>query len=53
MICGLDTRSVNLQGVVNTQPGAGGVAIEKNLMIFTESTETMRVGAGRSIEIIS
>ena len=53
MICGLDTRSVNLQGVVNTQSGAGGGAISKNLMIFTESTETMRVGAGRSIEIIS
>ena len=53
MICGLDTRSSNLQGVVNTQPGAGGGAISKNLMIFTESTETMRIGAGRSIEIIS
>ena len=53
MISGLDTRSVNLAGVVNTQAGAGGAAISKNLMIFTESTETMRVGAGRSIEIIS
>jgi hypothetical protein len=53
MICGLDTRSVNLAGVVNTQAGAGGGAINANLMIFTESTETMRVGAGRSIEIIS
>ena len=53
MICGLDTRSVNLAAVVNTQAGAGGGAINANLMIFTESTETMRVGAGRSIEIIS
>ena len=53
MICGLDTRSVNLQGVVNTTPGAGGGAISSNLVIFTEQTETMRVGPGRSIELIA
>jgi len=51
-ISGLDTRSVNLQGVVNTTPAAGSV-VDSNLTIFTEQTETMRVGAGRSVEIIS
>ena len=49
LISGLDTRAVNLQGIVRTEGGA----INANLMIFTESTETMRVGPGRSIEIIS
>jgi hypothetical protein len=50
-ISGLDTRSVNLQGIVRTE----GTGASSNLAInvFTEQTSTMRVGAGRAIEILN
>ena len=48
-ICGLDTRAVNLQGIVKTD-GAGGNPV---INIFTEQTECLRVGPGRAIEVIS
>ena len=48
-ISGLDTRAVNLQGVYKTNAGAAGAIIN----IFTEQTETLRVGPGRAIEVIS
>jgi len=48
-ICGLDTRAVNLQGVVKTD----NVINLPTINIFTEQTETLRVGPGRSIEVIS
>lgn len=50
LISGLDTRAVNLQGIVKSTTSA---AIEVNLMVFTEQTECMRVGPGRSVEIIA
>tara|TARA_R110002020_G_scaffold117892_2_gene269420 strand:- start:632 stop:2074 length:1443 start_codon:yes stop_codon:yes gene_type:complete len=48
-ICGLDTRAVNLQGIVKTD----GVTGLPTINIFTEQTETLRVGPGRAIEVIS
>tara|TARA_R110000822_G_scaffold50798_3_gene132427 strand:+ start:480 stop:1934 length:1455 start_codon:yes stop_codon:yes gene_type:complete len=48
-ICGLDTRAVNLQGIVKTD----GVVGNPTINIFTEQTETLRVGPGRAIEVIS
>lgn len=48
-ICGLDTRAVNLQGIVKTTGAVGNPTIN----IFTEQTETLRVGPGRSIEVLS
>ena len=47
---GLDTRSVSLNGYVNTT----GVlsAANPNLMIFCECTSSLRVGAGRQLEVI-
>ena len=53
-ISGLDTRAVNLQGVVTTSNyAAGGGRDNLTINIFTEQTECLRVGPGRSIEIIS
>jgi hypothetical protein len=53
-ISGLDTRAVNLQGVVRTEnSAAGGGRDNLAINIFTEQTECLRVGAGRSIEIIA
>jgi hypothetical protein len=53
-ISGLDTRAVNLQGVVRTENTAA-TSSRDNLAIniFTEQTECLRVGAGRAIEIIA
>ena len=48
-VSGLDTRSVSLNGYVNT---TGTLATDPNLMIFAECTSSLRVGAGRQIEII-
>ena len=48
-ISGLDTRSVSLNGYVNT---TGTQASSPNLMIFAETTSSLRVGAGRQLEII-
>lgn len=54
-ISGLDTRAVNLQGIVRTEGTATGGVASTNLAIniFTESSSTLRVGAGRAIEVIS
>jgi hypothetical protein len=49
-ICGLDTRAVNLQGIVKTDNAS---AANATINIFTEQTETLRVGPGRAIEVIS
>ena len=48
-ISGLDTRSVSLNGYVNT---TGTLSSDPNLMIFAETTSSLRVGAGRQLEII-
>ena len=48
-ISGLDTRSVSLNGYVNT---TGTLSSDPNLMIFAECTSSLRVGAGRQLEII-
>ena len=53
-ISGLDTRAVNLQGIVNTQNFAAvGGRDNRAINIWTEQTEVLRVGAGRAIEVIS
>jgi hypothetical protein len=56
-ISGLDTRSVSLNGYVITagtlkSAGPGGAAGNPDLMIFCECTSTLRVGAGRQLEVI-
>ena len=48
-ISGLDTRSVSLNGYVNT---TGDLASSPNLMIFAECTSCLRVGAGRQLEVV-
>ena len=48
-LSGLDTRSVSLQGQVNT---TGTLTSDANLMIFAECSSSLRVGAGRQLEII-
>ena len=54
MLSGLDTRAVNLQGIVATVGSAsGGGRDNLAINIFTESTETLRIGAGRTIQVIS
>jgi len=50
-LSGLDTRSSNLAGSIITQNV--NASLNANLTIFTESTSVMRVGSGRSVEIIS
>jgi len=49
LLSGVDTRAVNLQGILATQ----GTLANSNVCIFTESTSCLRVGAGRSVEIIN
>lgn len=49
LISGLDTRSVNLQGIIKTENATADQTID----VFCETTEVIRVGAGRAIEIIS
>lgn len=56
-ISGLDTRSVSLNGYVNTAGtlkagGPGGANGSPDLMIFCECTSTLRVGAGRMLEVL-
>ena len=48
-LSGLDTRSVSLNGYVNT---TGTLTGNANLMIFAEVTSTLRVGSGRQLEVI-
>jgi len=48
-LSGLDTRSVSLNGYVNT---TGTLTADANLMIFAECTSSLRVGAGRQLEVV-
>ena len=41
---------MNLQGILATQQTTGDA---NNVCIFTESTATLRIGAGRSVEILN
>ena len=47
-LSGLDTRSVSLQGYLNTNNQSG----DSNLVIFCEMTSCLRVGAGRMLEVV-
>jgi hypothetical protein len=49
LISGIDTRAVNLQGIIKTENATADQTID----VFCETTEVIRVGAGRAIEIIS
>ena len=48
-LSGLDTRSVSLNGYVNT---TGTLTADANLMIFAECSSSLRVGAGRQLEVV-
>jgi hypothetical protein len=45
---GLDTRSVALQGYINTT----GLLSTTNMMVFAECTSQLRVGAGRQMNVV-
>lgn len=47
-LSGLDTRAVNLAGFVRTEN-----TNEASLTVFVETTSTLRIGAGRAIELIA
>jgi len=49
-LSGIDTRSSNLNAVVNTTGAL--VAANPNLMMFAETTEILRIGYGRSVNIV-
>ena len=49
LLSGIDTRAVNLQGIIKTENATADQTID----VFCETTEVIRVGAGRAIEIIS
>ena len=48
-LSGLDSRSVNLQGYVNT---TGEDVADPSLTIFAEMTSSLRIGANRAIELL-
>lgn len=48
-LSGLDTRSVSLNGYVNT---TGTLTADSNLMIFAECSSSLRVGSGRQLEVL-
>ena len=50
-LSGLDCRSVNLAGLVRTE-GTGSSA-NLAINIFTEASSTIRVGAGRAIQVLN
>ena len=50
LISGLDTRAVNIQGLVNT---INNGTDDKVCNIFCENTSSLRIGAGRTIEVIA
>lgn len=52
ILSGIDTRAVNLQGLLRSEGAVGG-ANAPNLMLYVETTAVLRVGSGRAIEIIS
>ena len=47
VLSGLDTRSVALQGYVNST----GVATTSNMTIFAECSSVLKVGAGRQMNV--
>tara|TARA_R110000803_G_scaffold129070_2_gene196408 strand:+ start:2298 stop:3542 length:1245 start_codon:yes stop_codon:yes gene_type:complete len=49
-ISGLDTRGINLNG--SLQSTGVDASSAPNLVIFAECTSTLRVGAGRAVEVI-
>jgi len=50
LLSGIDTRSSNLAGIITTTGAL--TAAQPNLMVFVETTEVLRIGAGRSIGVI-
>jgi hypothetical protein len=53
LISGLDTRAVNLQGLINTTGASATVTKQRTCNVFCESTSVLRIGAGRTIEVIA
>jgi hypothetical protein len=51
-IAGVDTRGIALNAYFSTTGLKSGSGTTPNLVIFAETTSTMRVGEGRAIEII-
>ena len=51
-LSGLDTRSVSLQGYINTQGVTVTTTDSPRLTVFCECTSTLRIGAGRMLESI-
>ena len=50
LISGLDSRAVNLQGSYNT---TGNIDPNKNqVTLFVQCTASLKIGAGRAIELI-
>ena len=49
-LSGVDTRATNLQGIVRTENA--GTSLNPNLSIFLETTEVLKISAGRSISVI-
>lgn len=48
VLSGLDTRSVALQGYINST----GVATTTNMLVFAECTSVLRIGAGRQMNVV-
>ena len=48
-LSGLDTRAVSLNGYFNTANTSGS----PNIVIFCECTSTLRIGAGRMLEVVT
>jgi len=49
-LSGVDTRATNLQGIVRTENA--GTSLNPNLSIFLETTEVLKISAGRSISVV-
>lgn len=47
-LSGVDTRATNLQGIVATT----NTSLSPNLSIFVETTEVLKISAGRSISVV-
>jgi hypothetical protein len=47
-ISGMDSRGISLNGYFNST----GVAATQNVMLFAECTSTLRIGAGRAVEVL-
>ena len=48
VLSGLDTRSVALQGYINST----GVSSSTNMLVFAEATSQLRIGAGRQMNVV-